>query len=288
MSLLSARNLWFSYHPKGKLAEGKTSREGAPSALRDVSFNVSEGEHIALVGPNGSGKTTLFQLLAGFENPSRGGVFLDGLEIRRYPVAERARRMALAPQNSRPVFPYTCLEMALMGLSPYRGRLLPYSDRELERAAEIMERLGVLEFAEKKITELSGGEFQRVILARALLQMLPESGPRGGRSAGGILLLDEAMSEMDIAARIAVMKLLSHCTKEYRIGIIGVYHDLQTPARFADRIIALSEGEVAADGSPEAVFTGEFFANVFRVKADIVPQKGFFLYDTVNNGKSAV
>ena len=233
------------------------------------------------MGPNGSGKTTLFQVLAGFESPQRGGVFLDGLDIGRYPVTERARRMALVPQNSRPVFPYTCLEMVLMGLSPYRSRLFSYSDRELERAAEIMACLGVWEFAGKRITELSGGESQRVILSRALLQMLPESGAAGGRTEGGLLLLDEAMSEMDIAARIAVMKLLSRYTREYRIGIIGIYHDLQTPARFADRVIALSEGAVAADGVPEKVFTENFFADVFRVKADIVPQKGFFLYDTV-------
>jgi iron complex transport system ATP-binding protein len=279
VSLLSAQNLWFSYSSPGRRGPGACN---APPALRNVSFEVSEGEHIALVGPNGSGKTTLFQLLAGFESPQQGGVFLAGREIRRYPAAERARRMALVPQNSRPIFPYTCLEMVLMGLAPHRGRLLPYSDQELERAAEIMERLGVWEFAEKKTTELSGGELQRVILARALLQMLPESGPDGGRSAGGLLLLDEAMSEMDIAARIAVMKLLSGYTREYRIGIIGVYHDLQTPARFADRIIALSEGTIAADGSPETVFTQDFFAAVFQVQADIVPGRGFFLHDTVN------
>jgi iron complex transport system ATP-binding protein len=274
MSLLSVKGLSFSY-PQEHTA-----------AVRAVSFNVASGEHIALIGPNGSGKTTLFNLMAGFLNPGAGEILLDGQNIRSYPIRERARRIALVQQGGRISFPYTCLETVLMGLHPHEGRFSYPDDRSLARAEQVMRETGVWEFAGKNVTELSGGQLQRVMLARAIIQILPTH-DAAGIPPGRILLLDEALSELDIAARIMMMKILGVLALEHRITIIGIHHDLSLVYQFTGRVIALSAGSIAADGAPQHVFTEDFFAGVFSVQAEIAPGKGFFFYDEkIQEGKS--
>ncbi|GHT85744.1 ABC transporter ATP-binding protein [Spirochaetia bacterium] len=273
MSLLSVKNLSFSYNNRD-------------TVLNDISFSVESGEHIALVGPNGSGKTTLFQLLSGYFSPAAGEVLLEDRDIRRYPIPERARRIAFVPQGGRIEFPYTCLETVLMGLHPHQGRsnlwfAEPRDGDALSRAAAIMRETGVWDLAGKSVTEISGGQMQRLLLARAILQTFPKE-PEGSSSpAPKLLLLDETLSELDIAARIAMMKLLSRLVRDHRLTVIGIHHDLSLAYRFANRIIALKEGEIAAEGAPDAVCTPEFFARVFSVQAEIIPGKGFLFYDNL-------
>jgi iron complex transport system ATP-binding protein len=262
-----AQNLCFSYSSSNPV-------------LKNVSFTVECGEHIALVGPNGSGKTTLFQLLSGYFVPESGEVLLEGRSIRRYAAADRARRMAFVPQGGRIEFPYTCLETVLMGLHPHQSRFAPWDDAALSRAAEVMRETGVSSLAEKKVTEISGGQMQRLLLARAILQIFPRSPDPGGVSR--ILLLDETLSELDIAARIAMMKLLSRLASERGLAVIGIHHDLSLAYRFAGRIIALSGGEIAADGPPAQVFTPEFFKSIFAVRAETIPGRGLLFYDNLD------
>jgi iron complex transport system ATP-binding protein len=275
MSLLSVQNLSFSYN-------------NSDSVLNNISFSVEAGEHIALVGPNGSGKTTLFQLLSGYFSPAAGEVLLDGREIRRYPIPERARRIAFVPQGGRIDFPYTCLETVLMGLHPHQGRsnlwfAAPWDTTALTRAAVIMRETGVWDLAGKSVTAISGGQMQRLLLARAILQIFPQEAPEVPESshAPKLLLLDETLSELDIAARIAMMKLLSRLVKEHRLTVIGIHHDLNLAYRFAGRIIALNAGEIAADGAPDEVCTPDFFARVFSVQAEIIPRRGFLFFDNL-------
>ncbi|AEF85476.1 ferric enterobactin transport ATP-binding protein FepC [Treponema primitia ZAS-2] len=269
MSLLSVKNLSFSYSNK-------------EDVLKDIALSVESGEHIALVGPNGSGKTTLFQLLLGYFTPATGEVLLENREIHRYPVPERARRIAFVPQGGRIEFPYTCLETVLMGLHPHQSRFAPWDEASLDRARELMEETGVWHLAAKSVTEISGGQMQRLLLARALLQIFPDPGSAAAPSR--LLLLDETLSELDIAARIAMMKLLSRLVKDRGLTVIGIHHDLNLAYRFTSRIIALNRGRIAADGNPDRVFTPEFFAGVFSVKAEILPCRGFLFYD--NMGES--
>ncbi|MDR0562087.1 MAG: ABC transporter ATP-binding protein [Spirochaetaceae bacterium] len=277
MSLLAAEGLFFSYGVRRR-GFPKASESAADFALQDITFSVEGGEHIALVGPNGSGKSTLFQLLSGYTSPDRGRVLLDGQDILSYPLIERAKRLALIPQGSRTDFPYTGLEMTLMGLYPHQSRFAPADDAQIARAQELMEETGVWGFASRPVTELSGGQVQSLLLARGLLQILPD---RNEAQPPALLLLDEAMSELDIAARLGMMKLLSRYTADRNIGVIGIQHDLHTAYRFADRVIALSRGRIAADGSPESVCTPDFFAQVFHVKAEPIPGKGFFFKDVI-------
>jgi iron complex transport system ATP-binding protein len=262
-AVITAENISFAYR-------------GAEPVLQDISFTVGEGEHISLVGPNGSGKSTLFQILAGFLPPASGRVTLGGRDIASMPRVERARRLSFVPQDTEVSFPFNCFEVVMMALYPHRSRLAPADEADASLVRALMRETGVWRFAEKALSDLSGGERQRVIITRALLQI--ESAASGG--AGGLLLLDEAMSALDIAARIDMMKLLSLRAARLRAAVIGIHHDLHTAYRFSSRVIALSQGGIAADGVPSDVFTEDFFRDVFSVRAEIL-DGGFVVRDSV-------
>ena len=263
-TVISAENLCFAY--------GRS-----PPVLEDVSFTVTEGEHISVVGPNGSGKSTLFQILSGFLSPASGRVLLGGRDISTLSPLERSRRLSFVPQDIRADFPFNCLEVVLMALYPHRSRLAATNEYDIELAGALMRETGVWRFVDKNIMDLSGGERQRVIISRALLQI--ESTPSGGK--GGLLLLDEAMSALDVAARIDMMKLLSARAAARRAAIIGIHHDLHTAARFSSRVIALFGGRIAASGAPRDVFTEAFFKEIFSVKAEITAGGDFLIRDSV-------
>ncbi|MHC6204587.1 ATP-binding cassette domain-containing protein, partial [Breznakiellaceae bacterium SP9] len=270
MSLLAVNSVSFSYNARD-------------TVLDRISFQVECGEHIALVGPNGSGKSTLFQLLCGHYHPSEGEVLLDGRKIQRYAIPERARRIAFVPQGGRIAFPYTCLETVLMGLHPHSSRMARIDNAAINQAAHVMQQTGVWDLAEKPVTTLSGGQMQRILLARAILQIAP--GVRAD-SLPKLLLLDETLSELDIAARIAMMKLLCHHTLDtgQRLTVIGIHHDLNLAYRFAGRIIAINNGKVFADGPPDSVFTPAFFAEVFAVRSEVIAGKGVTIMQTSTLG----
>jgi iron complex transport system ATP-binding protein len=263
-AVITAENINFAYRGSGPV-------------LRDISFTVGEGEHVSLTGPNGSGKSTLFQILAGFLPPASGRALLGGRDIASMPRLERARRLSFVPQDTEMNFPFNCFEVVMMALYPHRSRLAPADGADTVLVRDLMRETGVWRFAEKTLSDLSGGERQRVIITRALLQI--ESAASGG--AGSLLLLDEAMSALDIAARIDMMKLLTRRAAALRAAVIGIHHDLHTACRFSSRVIALSRGGVAADGIPSEVFTEDFFRDVFSVRAEIF-DGGFIVRDSVS------
>lgn len=250
-------------------AEGLSFAYGKSEVLRDVTLSVGLGEYVSLVGINGSGKTTLLALLAGFLKPDGGEVFLNGKKLSRVSFRERAQSFAVVSQNQDISFPFTCLEMVLMGLHPSMGRLEGYSEKQLQRARELMESMDVWRFADKPITGVSGGERQRVLLTRALLQ------------EPGLLLLDEAMSELDVAAKCAAMKLLLRRVEETGMSVISIHHDLSAAFRFSKRVCALKDGKIIADGAPSEVMDEDFFKRVFAVEAEIIADKGFIITDNI-------
>lgn len=254
-SLLSVRNVSFSYDNK--------------KILCDISFDAGSKGYISLVGLNGSGKSTLFNILSGYYSPDFGSVRLYGREIRTIPIQERATMIAVVAQRQNHNFPFTCLESVLMGLHPHRARFEPVINEHLLLAKDIMQKTDVWHLSERPVTELSGGELQRVMVARALLQR-----PK-------LLLLDEAMSELDISSRISILKLLHQIISETGMTVISVHHDLSIAYRYSDRVIALQNGQIKLDDSPAHVFTEEFFKEVFFVDAEIVPEKGFFINDNI-------
>jgi len=254
-AFLSVRNISFSYD--------------AMDVLCGFSFEAMPGNYISLVGLNGSGKTTLFNILSGYYPPKRGSAHLYGREIRNIPVGERATMIALVAQRQNLDFPFTCLESVLMGLHPHRARFESVTNEHLLLAKKMMQKTDTWQFADKLVTTLSGGELQRVILARALLQR-----PK-------LLLLDEAMSELDLSSRIAMIKLLRKVIAETNMTVIAIHHDLTIAYRYSDRVIALQNGKITADGTPDHVFTEKFLREVFLVDAEMVPGRGFFINDNI-------
>ncbi|MBC8569308.1 ABC transporter ATP-binding protein [Zongyangia hominis] len=245
-------------------AEGLSFSYGDRRVLHDVSFTLPQGEYLSIIGPNGSGKSTLFEILCGNARPERGQVIYKGRDVHTMDIRGRARHFAVIHQNEQVDFPYTCMEMVILGLHPHRARFERLGEEALYEVRRIMEKTDTLAFADKLITQLSGGERQRVALARALSQR-----PR-------ILWMDEAMSDLDVSAKIQMIELLRNLTKE-GLTVVGVNHDLNTAYRFSDRILALSHGSLYAMGAPDEVMNERLFEEVFGVRAEIYPGKGFFI-----------
>lgn len=241
---------------------------GSQRVLSDVTFSACEGEYLSIIGQNGSGKSTLMQLLCGYLAPLSGQVLYQGENLTKLSPLQRARYIAIIGQNTPANFPFTCFEFVMLGLHPHRARFERVDEHSLEAISTVMTQTGVLPLADKPITQLSGGEYQRVLLARALAQR-----PR-------LLLLDEAMSDLDAAVKIKMNQLLKGLVRE-GLTVIAVNHDLSTAYSCSDRIVALHEGRLAALGSPETVFTEALLETVFGIRAQIIPGRGLCVYDTI-------
>jgi len=219
--------------------------------LRDVSLSLTRGEFLSLVGPNGSGKTTLLRLLDRIYVPHRGTITLFDRPLAKYARAEIARRIAFVPQENGIIFPFTVLEIVLMGRSPHsRGTVFENpTDRAI--AEEMMTLMDVAHLSSQPVTSLSGGERQRVFIARALAQQ-PE-----------ILLLDEPNAHLDIAHQVDVFNILRKLHKDRGLTVISVSHDLNLAASYSDRIAMLVCGSLVAVGTPGEVMTEDRIKEVF-------------------------
>ncbi|HUG81052.1 MAG TPA: heme ABC transporter ATP-binding protein [Bryobacterales bacterium] len=230
-------------------------RLGTAEILKGISLRFGEGEMTAIVGPNGAGKSTLMSVLSGIRENYRGSCLLRGREIREWRKRDLGRELSFIPQNVNLEFPFTAEQVVFMGRVPHCDGLFESAhDREVVYRA--METTDVRQFADRDFRALSGGERQRVIIAGALAQE-----PK-------ILLLDEPTTYLDLKHQISTYVLLEKLARE-GISVIAVTHDLNLAASYADRLVALSQGEVAADGSPEAVLTSELLGRVFEVDAAV-------------------
>ncbi|HWR38182.1 MAG TPA: ABC transporter ATP-binding protein [Patescibacteria group bacterium] len=233
-----------------------------PQTLQDVQLEVASGGFWGIVGPNGSGKTTLLNLVTGQLHPTGGRVLLKGRPIGEYPLDELARLAAVVPQNLDIRFPFTCLDIVLMGRIPHKSRLAGYSDQDLEQAHQAMEWTETLNFAGRLITELSGGERQRVIFAKALAQQ-PE-----------ILFLDEAFSNMDVYYSIRCLDLLGRLCRERRLTVVSIMHDLNLTSAFCSDVAVLQAGQLVSAGPAAAILTPERIRDVFRIHVVRAGERG--------------
>jgi iron complex transport system ATP-binding protein len=217
--------------------------------LRGVTLELRPGEFTAIVGPNGAGKSTLMAILAGLLTTYKGACSFDGREIRNWNKRELARRVAFVPQSLRLEFPFTAEQVVYMGRTPYCNGLFetPEDRAAVQRAMAMTDAAA---FAERPFRELSGGERQRVALASALAQE-PEA-----------LLLDEPTTFLDLKHQIHLYRLLRDQAAEGKL-VAAITHDLNLAAAYADRVIALADGCVAADGPPGDVVTEDFVRRVF-------------------------
>ncbi|QQR81630.1 MAG: ABC transporter ATP-binding protein [Deltaproteobacteria bacterium] len=221
------------------------------SVLQDVSCTFETGELLGILGPNGAGKTTLLKILAGFLSPQSGSVDYQSKNISHLSIKERSRLIAYVAQSEEIFLPYTVRQIILMGRAPYLGLMGFESAKDQEIVTEAMELTDVKKFENRLIQDLSGGEQQRVFLARALAQQTP------------ILLLDEPTSHLDLHHQIHFFKLLNTLRKK-GLTIITTLHDLNLASLFADRCLILKNGQAVALGSPGSIFTSQLLSDVYE------------------------
>jgi iron complex transport system ATP-binding protein len=233
-------------------AEHVSVMYGTRRALAGVSLAASGGRVIGLLGPNGAGKTTLLRVLSGVLHPTSGRVLLDGDELGRLASAERARRIAVVPQRAAIPEGFRVAEIVLMGRAPHLGWLGAEGARDHAAAERAMRLTETLDLATRPATELSGGEQQRVLLARALAQ------------EPAVLLLDEATVHLDLRHQAHMLEIVGRLADDGML-VIAALHDLNLAAQYADRLVLLDGGELVADGSPRDVLTAERLRAVYGV-----------------------
>jgi len=224
---------------------------GARPVLENISFTVEPGEVVGLVGPNGSGKTTLIRLLSGVRGGYAGSILLDGREISRIDRRELARTVAVVPQESEAALPFSAREIVLMGRHPWARGALFESPDDLRAVDEALERAGAQTLADRNIRELSAGERQRIIFARALAQ------------DPGLLLLDEPTSFLDIRYQTELYDRVRDVVENDGVSVLTVLHDLNLAAEYCDRICLLSNGHIHDSGPTDEVLTWANLTAVF-------------------------
>jgi iron complex transport system ATP-binding protein len=228
------------------------------NVLTDVGFEAEAGEVVGVLGPNGSGKTTLLKCMNRALNPQGGSVLVEDKEITELSRKEVAREIGVVPQNSSVNFPFTALEIVLMGRGPSLGRFEREGASDLALVKQAMSDTDVLHLAGRPMTELSGGEKQRVIIARALAQR-----PK-------ILLLDEPTLHLDVNHQLDILDMVRGLAKKDNMTVIMVSHDLNLAARYCDKIILLEEGRILAAGAVPEVLDEANMERVFKIRGSVV------------------
>jgi len=241
---IEAEGLAFAYTP------------GEP-VLAGLSMTAPAGRLTAVLGPNGSGKTTLLKVLVGLLAPSSGQVRLAGRPLASWPRADLARRLAYVPQETLAAIGFTVLETVLLGRSPHIGRLGFESEADWRAAREALRLTETDRFAERDLADLSGGERQRVIVARALAQE-PD-----------VVLLDEPTSFLDIRHQHGIYGLLRRLVAEGGKTVVTVNHALSLASAYADAVVLLARGEVAAAGTPQEVIRPEVLEPVYETPVEV-------------------
>ncbi|PQL22791.1 ABC transporter ATP-binding protein [Veillonella sp. T34266-5] len=224
---------------------------GSKTILHDISLAIHDKEFVGIIGPNGSGKSTFLKCLYRVLQPSGGKIFFDGSELNSLSHRETALKMAVVAQHSTVNFDFSVLEMVLMGRSPYKGLLDRDKIDDYEIARQALEQVGLSDFESRNFNTLSGGEQQRVILARALAQRTE------------CLVLDEPTNHLDIKYQLELMTIV----KRLDATVVSAIHDLNLAAIYCDRIIALKDGHIVCSGTPQEVLTAETIRHIYGVSA---------------------
>ena len=231
---------------------------GGRAVLRGVSLAVRPGEVVGLVGPNGSGKTTVVRVVSRALRPSGGRVLVQGKDPHELSGRAAARLVAVVPQELAPAFSFTALEMVLMGRTPYRAAFGGGSPDDWARTRAAMTAASVQHLADRPVEELSGGEWQRVVLAQALAQDAP------------VLLLDEPTSHLDVRHVVDVLSIVRGLAEREGTAVLVILHDLNLATAVCDRLVVLHRGEIVQDGPPGSVVTEGLLRDVYGVEADVV------------------
>jgi iron complex transport system ATP-binding protein len=227
------------------------------SVLEEIDFSVNPGEIVAVVGPNGVGKSTLINAACGTLPLDKGSVCVDHEELGNMSAPQRARQISVVPQSTKLPSAFSVMDVVLMGRTPFLGWLERENAEDFKIADAAMRRTGTDQLADRLVGELSGGEQQRVLVARALAQASP------------VMLLDEPTSHLDLRHQDEVLKLVRELAKEKDLAILITLHDLNLVARYADRVVLLSNGKMHKIGLPEEVLTPEILAKVYGIQIHV-------------------
>lgn len=226
---------------------------GGKEIVKKASIRVKQGEIVGLFGPNGSGKSTLLKSIYRVLKPSAGEIFLSGVELKKMPHRETAKNMAVVTQFTTLNFDFTVEEMVLMGRSPHKKPFDRDTPEDFQIVRECLKKVDMETFSKRKFSTLSGGEKQRILLARALAQQTE------------LLILDEPTNHLDIKYQLQTLDIIKNLGK----GVLMALHDLNLAFRYCDYVFILKNGTVVADGTPEKVITEELVRTVYEVENHI-------------------
>lgn len=233
--------------------DGISRSFGKRQILDGISVEFAEGQFTGLIGKNGSGKSTLIKCICRTLKPHGGSIYLNDRNIRSYSIRESAQKISVLAQYNG-TLNFSVIDVVLMGRTPYKKMMERDNETDYEIAYTNLDIVGMRDFAKAQYSHLSGGEQQRVLLARALTQE-PE-----------YLILDEPTNHLDIKYQLQIMKII----KGLNITVIAAIHDLNAAARFCDRIVVLKDGHIYGAGSPAEILTGDVIRTVFDVEARVV------------------
>lgn len=230
--------------------------KGGREILRAIDIKIEAGKLVGLIGPNGAGKSTLLHVLAGLSEPTSGSIKFDDKELRQMSLTDRSQKIAYLPQDKNLHWNLTVEDLVSLGRHPYRRPFTPLSEIDIETIEEAMTLMDISSWRKRSALKLSGGEFARVLMARALAQ-----DPQ-------FLLADEPTAALDPAHQIRLLKLLRHST-ETGLGAILALHDLSLAAQFCDELVLLKDGGVFIKGTADEVLTNPTLEQVYGIRADI-------------------
>ena len=235
-------------------AEGVQAVLGGSQILKGVDLLAGQKELVGVIGPNGSGKSTLLKCIYRVLKPTGGAVYLDGKRLEGYSYKQSARQVAVLAQHNYYNFDFSVQDVVMMGRAPHKRALERDNARDYQIVAQALETVGMSAFAQRSFSTLSGGEQQRVILARALAQDTP------------CLILDEPTNHLDIKYQLQLMELVrgSGCT------VVAAIHDLNLAAAYCHRLYALKDGVIVGEGAPKELLTPAFLREVYEVEAEVL------------------
>ncbi|MBO3446102.1 ATP-binding cassette domain-containing protein [Clostridium sp. CCUG 7971] len=219
--------------------------------LKDISFDIEKGSFVGVIGPNGSGKSTLLKNIYRLYKPSGGEIFLDNKDLSKMKDKECAREIAVLAQESNSQFDFTVEQIVKMGRYPYKSTFEDYSKSDLQMVKEMLEKVGLDDYGDRSFSNLSGGEKQRTLIARALVQNTD------------FLILDEPTNHLDIGYQIQLMDLV----KGLNITTLSAIHDMNIASMYCDYLILINKGKIIKFGTVEEVITSEMLKEVFGVNA---------------------
>lgn len=251
MNIINLQNISFEY-----LQNGNNNFQ-----IENLKLSINKSEFISILGPNGSGKSTLVKIIANILNPQKGIITLNDRKYSEIGRREFAKEIAFVPQNMSVNFPYSVYEIVMMGRSPHLNFFGIENRKDHELVSNTLKQLEIFHLKHKGINEVSGGEAQRALIARAFVQ-----NPK-------ILLLDEPNAHLDVKHQLSIFKLLFKMNKEEGLTIVNISHDLNLAQQFSSRIILMKEGKILFDDEPSKILNENNIKTVFDVKSKIIPNK---------------